>query len=200
MHRARRPPFLFRGGVNLPPPRPIGKDFVAVSWIRQPSARQSSESGKYSVEHPHRYGRGKTVMQRKLLDIRNSVLDRVVSYLEARNMDTFWIDKACINQTNAKQKAEAMNSMDLVYKNATKSVGLLSIPIYATTGAQMLGRLLNGDLSFEDDSGNFQIYYNVPTRQLSRRYEYSRLWSRTAGGIELGSTRRNTFLALGWTF
>jgi hypothetical protein len=25
MHRARRPPFLFRGGVNLPPPRPIGK-------------------------------------------------------------------------------------------------------------------------------------------------------------------------------
>ena len=28
MHRARRPPFLFRGGVNLPPPRPIGKDLI----------------------------------------------------------------------------------------------------------------------------------------------------------------------------
>jgi hypothetical protein len=139
-------------------------NFVAVSWTRQPSARESSESGKYSVEHPHEYGRGKTVMQRNLLDIRNSVLDRVVSYLEARNMDTFWIDKACINQTNAKQKAEAINSMDLVYKNATKSVGLLSTPIYATTGAQLLGRLLNGDLSFEDDSGNFQIYHNVPDK------------------------------------
>jgi hypothetical protein len=25
MHRARRSPFLFRGGVNLPPPHPIGK-------------------------------------------------------------------------------------------------------------------------------------------------------------------------------
>jgi len=79
-------------------------DFVAVSWTRQPSARESSESGKYFVEHPHEYRRGKTVMQRNLLDIRNSVLDRVVSYLEARNMDTFWIDKACINQTNAKRK------------------------------------------------------------------------------------------------
>ena len=64
-------------------------NFVAVSWTRQPSARGSSESGKYFVEHPHEYGRGKTVMQRDLLDIRNCVLDIVVSYLEARNMDTF---------------------------------------------------------------------------------------------------------------
>jgi len=54
--------------------------------------------------------------------------------------------------------------MDLVYKNATKSVGLLSTPIYATTGAQLLGHLLNGDLSFEDDSGNLQIYHNVPDK------------------------------------
>jgi hypothetical protein len=103
-------------------------------------------------------------MHRNSLDIRNSVLDRVVKYLEARGMDTLWIDIACIDQTDAKKKAEAINSMDLVYKNATKSVGLLSTPIYATTGAQLLGRLLNGDLSFEDDSGNFQIYDNVPDK------------------------------------
>ena len=56
--------------------------------------------------------------------------------------------------------------MDLVYRNATKGVGLLSTPMYATTGAQLLGRLLNGDLSFEDDSGNFQIYDNVPDKMV----------------------------------
>jgi hypothetical protein len=44
VHRARRSPFLFRGGVNLPPPHPIGKeavietdtsDFVSASVLSQ---------------------------------------------------------------------------------------------------------------------------------------------------------------------
>jgi len=36
-------------------------------------------------------------MQRDTLDIRDSVLNRVVSYLDARRMDTLWIDTACID-------------------------------------------------------------------------------------------------------
>ena len=33
MHGARRSPFLFRRGVNLPPPHPIGKGWNGVSLL-----------------------------------------------------------------------------------------------------------------------------------------------------------------------
>ena len=85
------------------------------------------------------------------------MLNRVVSYLEARRMDTVWIDIACIDQANPDKKAGAINSMDLVYKNATKSVGLITTPIYTNTGVQLLRLLLDGDLSYKDDSGNFHF-------------------------------------------
>jgi hypothetical protein len=100
-------------------------------------------------------------MQRDTLDIRDSVLDRVVSYLEARRIDILWIDVACIDQANPDKKAEAINSMDLVYKNATKSIGLLTTPIHTSTGARLLGLLLDGNLSYEDGSGNFHFWQNT---------------------------------------
>jgi hypothetical protein len=51
--------------------------------------------------------------------------------------------------------------MDLVYKNATKSVGLLTTPIYTSTGTRLLGLHLDGNLSYEDDSGNFHFCQNT---------------------------------------
>jgi len=47
--------------------------------------------------------------------------------------------------------------MNLVYKNATKSVGLITTPIYTNTGVHLLRLLLDGDLSCKDDSGNFHF-------------------------------------------
>jgi hypothetical protein len=66
----------------------LERNLVAVSWTRQPSAREDLDSGKYSVLFPCEDKFGKTVMQRDTLDVRNSVLDRVVSYLEARMIHT----------------------------------------------------------------------------------------------------------------
>jgi hypothetical protein len=139
----------------------LEQNFVAVPWTRQPSTREDLDSGKYSVVFPCEDKVGKTVMQRDTLDIRDSVLDRVVSYLEARRINILWIDIACIDQANPDKKAEAINSMDLVYKNATKSIGLLTTPIYTSTGARLLGLSLDGNLSYEDDSGNFHFWQNT---------------------------------------
>jgi hypothetical protein len=133
------------------------RKFVAVSWTRQPSAREESSQGNYSVLSSRKVKSGKTVEQRDTLHIRNSVLDRTVKYLKARGTDIFWIDKACIDQANPIKQAEAINSMDLVYKNATQTVGLLSSPIYSSTGAQLLANLLDGDLSFDDGAGDFHF-------------------------------------------
>jgi hypothetical protein len=134
--------------------------FVAVSWTRQPSAREDSSPGRYSVMSPRRVKSGRTVEQRDMLNLRNSVLDRTVKYLKAHDIDIFWIDKACIDQANPIKQVEAIHSMDLVYKNATQSVGLLSSPIYASTGAQLL-TCLDGDLSFEDGAGDFHFCHDI---------------------------------------
>lgn len=115
---------------------------------------------------PPRVKCGKTVEQRDILDIRNGVLDRTVKYFEARDIDTFWIDKACIDQANPTKQVEAINSMDLVYRNATQSVGLLSNPIYTSTGAQLLTSLLDSDLSFEDSARNFHFHDDIRAEKI----------------------------------
>jgi hypothetical protein len=126
--------------------------FVAVSWTRQPSAREDSSPGRYSVLSPRRVKSGRTVEQRDMLDIRNSVLDRIVKYLKAHDIEIFWIDKACIDQANPIKQAEAIHSTDLVCKMPPRA-SVCSRARYASTGAQLLTCLLDGDLSFEDGAG-----------------------------------------------
>ena len=139
----------------------LNSKFVAVSWTRRRSAQEDPECGKYSMlplssNHP-----GVTATKRVTLDIRDSVLDRVVKYLKKRKIDIFWIDEACIAQDNPREKAEAINSMDLVYKGATKTVGLLSSPIRKSIGAQLMGNLFDGKLSAQDRLGGFHFHQGV---------------------------------------
>ncbi|WPB07046.1 uncharacterized protein RHO25_011706 [Cercospora beticola] len=63
----------------------------------------------------------------------------------------FWIDKVRINQQDKKKKKQmAVNAMDLLYKNASKAIAMLSSPIKSQTELKMLIYLLVHDL--EDDS------------------------------------------------
>lgn len=103
-----------------------------------------------------------------MVRVRNSVLDRVVNYMTVRNLDTFWIDKACIDQRDPKKKAKAINSMDLVYRKADKSVGLLSSRIYSSNGAQMLADLLDGYLAFKDDLGQFRFRSHICRSEMKK--------------------------------
>jgi hypothetical protein len=50
MHRARRPPFLFRGGVNLPPPRPIGKECEGIIYSATGDSRAIFELGQSTTD------------------------------------------------------------------------------------------------------------------------------------------------------
>jgi hypothetical protein len=127
--------------------RPLQHRFLAVSWTRQPSPRGDSSSGAYSVLSLCRVKSRRTAEQRVKLDIRSSVLDSIVRYLKTHDIDIFWVDKACIDQANTIKQAESRNSMDFVHKNAKKTVGLLSIPICSSTGAQLLASLLDGDFA-----------------------------------------------------
>jgi hypothetical protein len=131
--------------------------FLAVSWTREPSIREDRKWGKYSISLTRGERSSRDITQPKAFRVRNSVLDRVVNYMKVHKLDTFWIDKACIDQKDPKKKAKAINSMDLVYRKADKSVGSLSSRIYSSNGALMLADLLDGDLTLEDDHGQFRF-------------------------------------------
>jgi hypothetical protein len=137
----------------------LNQEFVAVSWTRQPSKLENPRTGKYSVQSTCLYGMGRTATRR--LDIRNSILDPVVVYLVARNLDLFWIDEARIRQGNAKKKAEAINSIDLVYKKSTRNTGLLSSSILTSNGAALMARLFDGKLTTKDDFGKIHLTQDV---------------------------------------
>jgi len=137
--------------------RSTSRKFLAVSWTREPSVWEDPKWGKYSIL-PTRGGRySKQPTQPEALHVRDCVLDRVINYMTVHKLDTFWIDKACIDQRHPKNKSKAINSMDLVYQKADKTVGLLSRQIYSSNGALMLAGLLDGCLALKDDLGRFHF-------------------------------------------
>lgn len=106
--------------------------------------------------------------QMEVLDIRNSILDRVLMLPLVCKLDTFWIDQVCIDQNNFAKKARAINSMDLVYKRARKSIGLLSSRISTSNEARFLGSLLDGQLARREGLGSFRFIPAVSMKTITK--------------------------------
>ena len=134
--------------------RRLNQNFVAISWTWAPSIHEDPTSGKYSILHAN-------AGKRESSDIRNSVLDRIVKYLEHVNIDIFWIDRVCIDQHDSQRKAQAMNSMDLIYRSATKSLGLLTTPIRTKAGLQLFELLVSGDLCGKSEACRYVFRYGI---------------------------------------
>lgn len=113
--------------------------FVAISWSWKPSVHEDPASGKYSFFSP-------TTGEAKKIGIRNSVFDRIGKYLEYTKINIFWIDQVCIDQQDDNRKAKAMNSMDLIYRDATKALGLSTTPIRTKRGLRLIELLLSSQL------------------------------------------------------
>lgn len=63
------------------------------------------------------------------------IIYRASNYASAHELDLIWIDQECINQEDPLEKEIAIQSMDLVYKNASHTVALLDT--YLGTQAQV---------------------------------------------------------------
>lgn len=126
--------------------RDLKQKFIAVSWTWQPSCHESARSGTYQVQHssPRRV---------QMLDVRDCVLVRTMKYLSHTGLKLFWIDRACIDQDDAKTKARAMNSMDLVYQNAERTLGILSTPIRTKNELKVLISLMDRKFTSQPPRG-----------------------------------------------
>ena len=120
--------------------RGLNQKFIAISWTWKPSVYESQDGGRYSFTSPASRNRKQPIR------VRNVVFDRIVKYLESADINIFWIDAVCIDQSSDARKARAMNSMDLVYRNAERSLGLLTTPIRTRKGLRLMQLLLSGQL------------------------------------------------------
>jgi hypothetical protein len=57
------------------------------------------------------------------------VLDRAIAFAEFHNIHLIWIDQECIDQDDRTVKECGIQSMDLVYEQASHAVALLTTPI-----------------------------------------------------------------------
>lgn len=111
-----------------------GSPFVAVSYRWEDSQKVDSSDRRYKVKSPN----GTAIQS----DVSDEVYDRVIAYTKYHEMGGFWIDKEGINQKNSEEKAIAVQSMDLVYSNSARPVGLLFTPIKTKDDLTLLRNLL----------------------------------------------------------
>ena len=78
------------------------------------------------------------------LEVRDTLIHRVLKYVKHGDFTGYWLDKGCINQKNGKQKAVAIQSMDLIYRFGSSSVAFLTTPIKNTYQAKLLSKLMSG--------------------------------------------------------
>lgn len=80
---------------------------------------ESRGKGSYEI-----YGPPKTRPTRS--KTRDLIISRTIQFANHAGFQYFWIDQDCVDQEDPSAKQTAMDSMDLVYKEAMFSIGLLS--------------------------------------------------------------------------
>jgi hypothetical protein len=131
--------------------------YIAVSCPWRLHGSDDVVSGKYRIE------RDKSI--KKFHVPQDMVLDRVTKFASTKGLP-FWIDKLCIDQLEGSaEKDIALESMDLIYKHSTLSLGLISVRIDSRKHVEILQDLLSGTCVTEvqDSDGKHQYRLNVPS-------------------------------------
>jgi hypothetical protein len=112
--------------------------YVALSYCWKPAKGESNKKKKYRLASK----------MEEQLKVRDIVLDRAFRFIRYKQahgvMLPLWIDQLSIDQEDTPEKSIAMQTMDLVYKNCTYSVGYLWTQLHTQTEMNRLSDLLSG--------------------------------------------------------
>lgn len=176
---------LIRRGINAFKK----KDYVALSYTWERSDHEDQSSGKYAVQ---------TRDERQFFPspVRDCVFDRVLSYMQANDLDLLWIDRHCVKQktcgkkgvcyhARCNQKQDAVQTMDLVYKLSKHPVALLGMSIEWQDELDLLAKVLAGELVYKPlGTSDFQLSPTTSQDEASRalgllsRITKDRWWTR----------------------
>ncbi|KAF2099285.1 hypothetical protein NA57DRAFT_55258 [Rhizodiscina lignyota] len=102
------------------------------------------------------------------------VIDRAIKFAKDRRIQLVWIDQECINQSDRHDKECGIRSMDDIFLNAAKVIGLLQVRIDSETEAKVLHRLTVEQPRLDPKS--FKAAVNVVYR-ISQDEWFSRAWT-----------------------
>lgn len=121
--------------------------YLALSYVWKNSAHEGKVQHSWQV-------RGRGCDEGSTCRVRDSVLDRVVRYMQSRGVYHLWVDKECIDSENTRERQQALQCMDLVYCASEEPLAVLSVPIRTRIELAMLQSLLNDQLvAMVDDRG-----------------------------------------------
>jgi hypothetical protein len=165
------------------------ENYVALSYTWEGSDHEDQSSGKYEVQ---------TRDERQFFPspVRDCVFDRLLSYMQAKDLSLLWIDRHCVKQktcgkkgvcshARCNQKQDAIQTMDLVYKLSKHPVALLGMPIEWQDELDLLAKVLTGQLVYKPlGTSNFQLSQTTSQDEASRalallsRITKDRWWTR----------------------
>ncbi|KAF5697464.1 heterokaryon incompatibility protein [Fusarium mundagurra] len=175
------------------------QDYVALSYTWGNSEQESPVKGKYKFQT-----RGYNP-QFFPSPVRDSVFDRVFSFMRAKGLSMLWIDRHCVKQKTCKtnvtcahkrceDKKRAIETMDLVYSLSKHPVALLGKPIEWEHELDVLFKILSGqfvkELEQTDDDEILQAL------SLLSRITKDRWWTRAWTFQEDYRGRRNMTLLI----
>ena len=115
--------------------------YIALSYVWNPAVHE--EPAKYSW-----LIQSESLVSRPS-EVRDTVLDRVVQYMNHYKVKHLWVDRECIDQNDQEARQQAMQSMDIVYSISDHPLAVLSEPIRTEHELQALESLLDGKLVSE---------------------------------------------------
>lgn len=145
---------------------PRKRNYVAVSYSWEPMEVEGVEAREKPI---HKIFDSRSVSP-KQSDTRDSIIARTIQFANHVGCPHFWIAQDCINQKVLKAQSTAMDSMDLVYKEAKFSIGLLSIPLSNEKDMEALHTLLFGRLvpdESDDEASDYSMTIEDELQEIS---------------------------------
>ena len=116
-----------------PPEMADCKHYVAISYCWK---SQEGETPKYLVQ---------TAKGQRPNEAPSVILSRAVAFAAYHNLGLVWIDQECIEQEDREDKEQGIQSMDLVYQQASHAVALLTVRITSQAYVDALSKLVQGE-------------------------------------------------------
>lgn len=128
--------------------------YVTVSYTSNPVKGESDRKGNFWVQ---------TLDGRRMrTKVRDVVIRRMIRYVQHHELKGFWIDQQSLDQDDERQHAIAMHSMDRLYAESPRSVGLTTTRIKHQWQIDVLQCLLTGSLSQDTGSEANENVLSIP--------------------------------------
>ncbi|KAI1357213.1 hypothetical protein F5Y08DRAFT_353657 [Xylaria arbuscula] len=133
-------------------------NYVALSYTWQPSNYEDQDSHGFDIQNRARDAEFES-------PVRDSVFQRIASYMTFHGVELLWIDRHSIKQGSDREakldRKRALECMDWVYKQSDHPVALLGRPLASGREMELLKMILMDELEDGDFNEALELLYSI---------------------------------------